>query len=120
MARGRRDSEELTPNEEEFRKKIDAIVEVRADLVRQEQETTRQIAMLAVEARAADITMEKISSWIKVLDPKTGELRSVSRQATDQLVAKHENRPRASRKKAPTRKRQSTEISSAVNLKAFQ
>lgn len=77
---------------------IEAQVQERADHVRAEQEATQEIARLCAEARRHGVAMARLAELVKVVDPKTGELRSVSRQAVDQLVAAHEQRPRAPRR----------------------
>lgn len=96
-------ADDLTDVDVRFRRLLDEQVKVRAEAVRQEREATRAIASLCVDARREGVTMAHLAAWVKVLDPKTDELRSISRQAVDQLVAAHEGRDRAPRRRGRAR-----------------
>lgn len=90
---------ELNDVEVRFKRSIGEKVAARADAVKIERELTESIAQLCIEARREGVVMARLAEWVKVVDPKTGELRSISRQAVDQLVAAHEGRDRAPRKR---------------------
>jgi hypothetical protein len=96
-------AKELTSAEKAFKQKIDAAVKRRADAVRAEREATRDIAAICVDAKAAGVQMAQLASWVKVLS-KDDELKSVSRQAVDQMLAQHQGRPRAPRRKPSERR----------------
>lgn len=96
--------ERLTEDEARFERSIGEAVDRRAQAAREEREATREIAALCVEARAAGVPMARLAQFVQVLAPDDdGEgrpkLRSVTRQAVDQLVAHFEGRQRAPRKR---------------------
>ena len=117
-------TEQLTDEERRFQRLIAAEVRRRAQAAREEQEATRDIARLCVDARAAGVTMARLAEFVQVLDKDDeGEgdlkLRPVTRQAVDQLVAHYENRerrPRPKRKPATS----SNGTTSSIRLDAFQ
>lgn len=85
--------------EAHFKERIADAVARRADAVRAEAEITNEIAALLVDARKANVPMRLLAEWVQVLNPKTGEMRSISRQAVDNMVSGYTGRPRAPRKK---------------------
>jgi hypothetical protein len=90
---------ELTDVEQKHKKQIDPLVQQRADLERRLHQLNHDIANAAVAARGDAVSMARLAEWLQVVDfkrgnPDIGELRPITRQAVDQLVAKHENRER--------------------------
>lgn len=111
------DQDELTATEKRYKRLLDEQVKARAAATRAVDDHTREIAELCVQARGDGVTMALLASFVKVWDPKRGEegeLRSVSRQSVDQLVAAHEGRQRAPRKR-PKR----TQPAGGINAAAF-
>lgn len=108
--------DDLNEAERKFHALIAEQVAARAAAAREEQELTRNIAALCIEARHEGVIMARLAEWVKVVDPKTGALRSVTRQAVDQLVAAHEGRERAPRRKKP---KAETNGAGAINMEAF-
>lgn len=90
------DTNGLNEDEKRFATALAAVNQRRAVAVQAELEARGEIAALCVEARRAGIEMHKLADWVRVLDPRTGEMRSVTRQAVDAMVAKHEGRVRDS------------------------
>lgn len=81
---------------------------------------TAEIAALCVEGRTADITMSRLAELVQVYDPKKDEVRSVTRQAVDQLVAAHEGRERAPRKRGKKNQASPAPKASKIKLGAFE
>lgn len=105
-------NDDLTPEEERYREKLETLSAERAAAVKREREITLEIATLAVDARRDQIRMRMLAQWIKVAD-KEGELRPVTRQAVDNMIAAHEGRDRQHRRPRPRRS------SGGVNSAAF-
>ncbi len=109
---------ELTANEQRHKDRIDELVEARAQAVREQVRLTDEIADACIDARKDGTRMSDLAQWVKVFDLKKNELRSVSRQSVDQLVATHEGRerrPRPRRQPEP-----SSNGNGGVRLEIFQ
>lgn len=111
--------DEYTETEQRFRKLFDARVAERADAVRAELEATRNIAALCVDARREGVAMARLAEWVRVLDVKTDELRPVTRQAVDNLVAAYEGRTRQPRRRRGAPETNGRTPSGAINSAVF-
>lgn len=113
-------AEDLTKTELEHKKKIASAVDRRAQAVRDQEEATRDIALLCQEARKDKIPMRLLASWVKVLDIKSDKLVPITRQSLDGMLAKLEGRHRAERKRPSNgRRKTSSSNSSKIKLDAF-
>lgn len=108
--------EELTDDQRRLLARLDEAVRRRADHARAEQEETVAIAALCVELRKHQTPMALLAEHVKVVGKEPdSELRPVSRQAVDQLVAHYENRERR-----PRRRRETHSPNGAIRLAAFE
>ena len=85
--------------------KIDEQVERRAQAVRDHEDATREIASFCVTARAAGVVMRVLAEHVKVWDSDKEQLRSVTRQSVDGMIAELEGRERTPRKRAAPKDR---------------
>lgn len=91
--------EELSDVEAKHKRVIEPLVTRRAELERELWALNHELADAAVKARSDAVNMTMLGRWLAKVDftkgePGEGEMRPITRQAVDQLVAKHENRPR--------------------------
>jgi hypothetical protein len=104
---------------EQILKLIDRQVKIRGDAERKEMEATERIAQLASEARRSGASMKLITKRIKRLDHSSGELKPVTRQAADTMIAVIEGRrePRTTR---ASRRRREEVAAGHINHDAFK
>lgn len=89
---------------------IDERVKARGEAVIAELDATEEITKLASEARRKGATMSELTQRVQRMDKHDRELRPVTRQAIDTMIAVHEKRRPARTTRASRRRREAGKI----------
>lgn len=95
--------------------KLEKQVDKRIKAARAELDAFEEIARLSSELRRVGVEVPMLLQTIKRFDRSDREIKSITRQAFDNMTAKHEGR-RPARTAAASRRRGSAEPGGGVNL----
>lgn len=100
---------------------IDQAVEARGTHVKADVQLTERIAELTSEARRKGASMPQLTKHVRRMDRRDLELKPVTRQALDNMLAVHEGRrePRTTRA-SRRRRRRDANPGGGVNLDALR
>jgi hypothetical protein len=108
----------MTPDQLELLAELDDAVRRRAEAAKMIQETSGEIAQICVDARGKGIVMRVLAQHVQVYDQKAGQLRPVTRQSVDGMIAELEGRERAPRRRGAS-KPAANGNSGKINMDAF-
>jgi prophage DNA circulation protein len=92
----------------------------RLEALRAEVEAFDEIARLASELRKAGVEQSMLTQTIKRFDRSSREIKSITRQALDEMVAKYEGRSSSRTPRPSRRRRRGAKPSGGVNLEALR
>lgn len=102
-------------------KAIDKEVEARGKAVLAELDHTAKITQLVSEARRAGVAMSELTQHVQRMDKRERELKPITRQAIDTMVAVHEQRRPARTTRASRRRREpKSEPAGKINTDALK